>query len=108
MLSLFGKKQNIADIERGSQVQTDLAVLFSVIRSFTAVSVDICIRRGNVMLGILGEEERMEGTAIPGAVNAALRLEGRTEIYGPDVLVAQQVMKTLNGHIRYGFSIMHR
>ena len=41
-----------------------------------------------MMLGTLGEANRMEGSVISDAVNLASRLEGLTKIYGAGILVS--------------------
>ncbi len=156
-------KQNITEIELGNQVQIEMTVLFSDIRSFTTISesmspqenfnflnsylkrispvirnnsgfidkfigdaimalfpdtkhairaaiemfkeintynqhraksayepieIGIGLHGGKVILGILGEDARMEGTVISDTVNVASRLESLNKIYGTNLLIS--------------------
>ena len=53
------------------------------------------IHTGTLMLGIIGEAERYEGTAIADTVNLASRLESLTKYYGVHALVSGATAKHL-------------
>ena len=53
------------------------------------INIGIGLNTGNMMLGTLGEANRMEGSVISDAVNLASRLEGLTKIYGASILVSE-------------------
>ncbi len=167
----FLKKESIVDVRLGDQVQQEMTVLFSDIRSFTALSekmspaenfnfinsflgrigpeirghggfidkyigdaimalfphkpddavraavamrrrlaeynghrrssgyvpieVGIGIHTGTLMLGTVGEQERMDGSVISDAVNLASRLEALTRLYGGTILVTGYTLSQL-------------
>lgn len=173
----FLNKNSILEIERGESIQTDMTVLFSDIRSFTAISegmtpgenfafinsylaemgpvirekngfidkyigdavmalfpheadeavragIDMQIRlkdfnagrdipvrigvgvhTGSLMLGIIGEAERMEGTVISDAVNLASRLEGLTKKMGAGMLISEDTLAAMKDPT--GFSLRY-
>lgn len=59
------------------------------------IKTGIGIHCGRLMLGIIGEEERMESTVIADTVNAAARLEKLTKVYGAEIIISDQVYNRL-------------
>jgi class 3 adenylate cyclase len=62
---------------------------------YQPIQVGVGVHAGKVMLGILGEEERREGTVIADVVNLASRLEGLTKVYGARIIVSDQVIRMM-------------
>ena len=57
------------------------------------ITMGIGVHAGALMLGVIGEEERLEGTVISDAVNLASRLEGLTSVYGCPLLVSDAALQ---------------
>lgn len=55
------------------------------------VSTGIGIHYGDLMLGIVGESERINATVISDTVNLASRLEGLCKYYGSHIIVSGQI-----------------
>lgn len=59
------------------------------------VRIGIGVHTGHLMLGTIGERERMQGSVISDAVNLSSRLENLTQKYGADIIVSQETFKAL-------------
>jgi predicted ATPase/class 3 adenylate cyclase/tRNA A-37 threonylcarbamoyl transferase component Bud32 len=65
------------------------------------LQVGVGIHCGVMMLGTIGETERMDSTVISDAVNIASRLEGLTKETGVGIIVSQEVLDRLEDPSRY-------
>ncbi len=72
------------------------------------ISIGIGLHVGNLMLGTIGERERMESTVIADAVNLASRLEGLTKVYGSGILVSDAVIYGLSDREQYKYRFVDR
>ncbi len=63
---------------------------------YLPIVIGVGIHSGNLMLGIIGEEERMDSTVIADAVNLASRLEQLTKLYGAGIIISMQTLSQLN------------
>ena len=62
---------------------------------YPPIQIGIGVHCGTLMLGTLGEHERMDGSVISDAVNLASRLEGLTRMYGASILTTGQTVTQL-------------
>lgn len=57
------------------------------------IDIGVGLHTGVLMLGTIGEEERMESTVIADAVNLASRLEGLTKKMGAHIIVSEDTLR---------------
>ena len=72
------------------------------------IAIGIGLHVGNLMLGTIGERERMESTVIADAVNLASRLEGLTKAYGSGILVSDTIIYHLSDREQYKYRFVDR
>ncbi|NET89931.1 MAG: response regulator [Kamptonema sp. SIO1D9] len=80
----------------------------SYAQGYPAISIGIGLHTGNLMLGTIGEKERMESTVISDAVNLASRLEGLTKTYGAKIVVSDRTLFTLPNLQEYSYRFLGR
>jgi class 3 adenylate cyclase len=68
---------------------------------YRPIAVGIGVNAGSLMLGTVGEHERMDGSVISDAVNLSSRLQSLTRIYGASVLTTGQTLKKLKNPGRF-------
>ncbi|GIX06875.1 MAG: hypothetical protein KatS3mg115_1278 [Candidatus Poribacteria bacterium] len=72
------------------------------------IRTGIGIHSGFAMLGTVGEPERMDGTVISDAVNAASRLEALTKYYGADAILSARSWEGVQHPERYHVRFLGR
>ncbi|MEG4005782.1 ATP-binding protein [Microcoleus sp. Pol11C1] len=73
-----------------------------------SIAIGVGLHAGNLMLGTIGERERMESTVIADAVNLASRLEGLTKVYGAGILVSGAIIDRLDDPEKYKYRFVDR
>jgi signal transduction histidine kinase/class 3 adenylate cyclase/ActR/RegA family two-component response regulator len=77
-------------------------------QGYPSISIGIGLHTGNLILGTIGESERMETTVIADAVNLASRLEGLTNYYGAGILVSEHTLSRLSDLQTYSYRLIDR
>jgi two-component system sensor histidine kinase ChiS len=75
---------------------------------FKPIEIGIGIHIGDLMLGIIGSKERMQGAVVADAVNLAARLEGLTRTYGSSVTLSETTLFHLKNPDRYKHRFMDK
>jgi len=70
------------------------------------ITVGIGLHYGNLMLGTIGEENRMEGTVISDDVNLSSRIESLTKYYGSEILISGTLFNKLSDKTRFTYRII--
>jgi class 3 adenylate cyclase len=65
------------------------------------IKIRVGINTGHLMLGIIGEYGRMDGTVISDAVNLASRLEGLAKLYGASLVISGHTFYRLEKPLKY-------
>jgi len=60
-----------------------------------AINIGVGLHTGNLMLGIVGEQERMQGDIFSDAVNLTNRIEGLCKFYGASIVVSEITLDKL-------------
>ena len=95
-------------INAAIEMRIKLAEFNQVITQFGKESVDsgIGIHSGNLMLGVVGGEKRIDGTVISDAVNLAARLEGLTKIYGGSIIISEDSLVKIEDSENYEYRFL--
>ena len=75
---------------------------------FKPIGIGVGLHVGDLMLGIIGSKERMQGAVVADAVNLAARLEGLTRVYGSTITISEPTLSRLKNPDRYKHRFVDR
>lgn len=90
------------------QHQVSLYNLDREAEGYPSIAIGVGLHTGSLMLGTIGEEQRMESTVIADAVNLASRMEGLTKVYGAGILISEQTLSELKEPEKYSHRFLGR
>ena len=75
---------------------------------FPPVSIGVGLHIGDLRLGIIGSEERLQGAVVADAVNTTSRIEGLTKRYGSSTTISEEVMAHLEKPEKYHYRFVDK
>ncbi len=77
-------------------------------QGYKPIKIGIGIHFGQMMVGMVGEQARMQGDAFSDNVNLAARLEGLTKFYGVSIIISEAVFNNLVAPNQYQIRFLDR
>ena len=77
-----------------------------VFAGYIPIEIGIGINTGSLILGTVGESDRMQTTVIGDSVNLAARTEGLTKIYQTPVLITEHTFKRLKNPQQFNIRLL--
>jgi adenylate cyclase len=103
LMALFGALEHnpwqTADAVKAALAMRDALATYNRAlegRGLAKLEFGVGIHTGDVVAGVMGSDRFMEFTVIGDPVNIAARVEALTRVHGVDILVTEDVMKTLD------------
>ncbi|NEQ82498.1 MAG: response regulator, partial [Moorea sp. SIO2I5] len=75
---------------------------------YEPIASGIGLHKGSLILGTVGESQRMDTTVIADTVNLASRLESLTKIYGAEILISKPTLNDLDNRESYHYRCLGR
>lgn len=107
IMALFPNSANDA-VNAAIEMQKEMAT-YNIHRKKTGyrpIEIGIGLHTGTLMLGIIGENKRMEGTVISDSVNLASRLETLTKVYSSAIIISESTFSKLDDLESYHFRML--
>ncbi len=109
IMALFPKRPDDA-IRAAQGILTELQQYNKtrLLENLAPIKVGMGLHTGSVMLGTVGEEERMDTTVISDTVNLAARLEGLAKIFDLQIVTTLSTIDSINEKDRFIYRIIHK
>ncbi len=75
-------------------------------QNLPSINIGIGLNTGQLMLGIIGEQNRLQGTVISDAVNVAARIESLTKIYQESLIIGENTFINLTEQAQYAIRFL--
>jgi two-component system sensor histidine kinase ChiS len=75
---------------------------------FGPIGIGIGLHRADLLLGVIGSEDRMQGAVVADAVNLAARIEGLNKMYGSYVSLSDETLSAMKESDRYRHRFMDK
>lgn len=109
IMALFPKDCDSA-VQAAVNIQKEVQI-YNYHRSklnYPPIEVGIGIHYGELMLGTVGDDKRMETTVISDAVNLTSRLQGLTKVFGSYILISDDIFFNLKNPNEYNIRFLGR
>ncbi len=77
-------------------------------RKRNPIAIGIGLHTGPLIMGIIGDAQRMDAATISDTVNTASRMEGLTKYYGAKILLSEQTLAGIRNADQYHFRFLGR
>ena len=109
IMALFGKEpEDALKAAIESQIEVRIYNDYRALKSKAQIKVGIGLHTGELMLGIIGEERRMEGTVISDNVNIASRMEGLTKAYNAEIVISENVLQKIGSSENFNYRFLDK
>lgn len=108
IMALFNNPNDAVDAAVGLINQLAIFNQQRKVQNQPEINIGIGLNTGRLMLGTIGENDRMDGTVISDAVNVASRLEGLTKLFGVMLLISEDTYRAMVEPERYLVRLIDR
>ncbi len=75
-------------------------------QGYLPIAIGVGIHTGSLMLGTVGDADRMDGTVIADAVNLSSRLEGLTKRFGATIIISDKTLELIPGSPSFQYRML--
>lgn len=83
------------------QKEVDAYNIHRIKKNRSPISIGTGLHYGSLMLGIIGDDKRMDAGVVSNAVNTASRVEGLTKYYGASIILSEDTIKQIANPDKY-------